>query len=109
MELALMDKRRGNKARDHAFSRPAIDSNLLIQAPRPSLLRPTSFWRTHPRSATTAPAYSPSSHLVRRATFVAAGLEGEIMMHNNASASALAMAVEGRTSSIVCVPGMPGL
>lgn len=36
--------------------------------------RPTTFWRRTPRSGVTASSYSPSSHLIRRSTFVAAGL-----------------------------------
>jgi hypothetical protein len=36
--------------------------------------RPTTFWRRNPRSGVTASSYSPSSHLIRRSTFVAAGL-----------------------------------
>lgn len=46
----------------------------LIQPPSPSLLRPKSFWKNHPRSALTSLAYSPSSQVVRRSTFVAAGM-----------------------------------
>jgi hypothetical protein len=42
--------------------------------PPPPLHRPTTFWRHTPRSGVTASSYSPSSHLVRRSTFVAAGL-----------------------------------
>lgn len=37
IEMDLLNKRRENKAREHAFSRPAFDNNLLIQPPRPSL------------------------------------------------------------------------
>ncbi|KAF5391188.1 hypothetical protein D9757_003149 [Collybiopsis confluens] len=42
--------------------------------PPPPLHRPTTFWRRNPRSGVTASSYSPSSHLIRRSTFVAAGL-----------------------------------
>ncbi|KAF9074224.1 hypothetical protein BDP27DRAFT_1359733 [Rhodocollybia butyracea] len=42
--------------------------------PPPPLHRPTTFWRHTPRSGVTSSSYSPSSHLVRRSTFVAAGL-----------------------------------
>ncbi|KAK1225523.1 hypothetical protein PQX77_011542 [Marasmius sp. AFHP31] len=42
--------------------------------PPPPLHRPTTFWRRTPRSGVTASSYSPSSHLIRRSTFVAAGL-----------------------------------
>lgn len=46
----------------------------MIQPPTPSLLRPKSFWKNHPRSALTSLAYSPCSQVVRRSTFVAAGM-----------------------------------
>ncbi|TCD66050.1 hypothetical protein EIP91_001858 [Steccherinum ochraceum] len=42
--------------------------------PTPLLLRPTTFWRNTRRSGVTAASYSPSSHLIRRSTFIAAGL-----------------------------------
>ncbi|CAG8702232.1 1935_t:CDS:2, partial [Acaulospora colombiana] len=38
-------------------------------------LRPTTFWKNTPRSALASPAYSPSTHLIRQAQFVAAGVE----------------------------------
>ena len=38
-------------------------------------VRPRPVWRATPRSALGSPAYAPAAHLVRRATFVAAGLE----------------------------------
>ncbi|KAG8833804.1 hypothetical protein FRC17_010045 [Serendipita sp. 399] len=51
------------------------DGACTLPSPPPPLLRPTTFWRNTPRSALASPAYSPSTHLIRRATFVAAGLE----------------------------------
>jgi hypothetical protein len=39
------------------------------------LVRPTTFWKNTPRSALATPAYSPSSHLIRRSTFVVAGID----------------------------------
>ncbi|KAH7886472.1 hypothetical protein F5I97DRAFT_1806994 [Phlebopus sp. FC_14] len=42
--------------------------------PPPPLFRPTTFWRRTKRSGVTGPSYSPSSYLVRRSTFIAAGL-----------------------------------
>ncbi|KAF8530250.1 hypothetical protein BU17DRAFT_78889 [Hysterangium stoloniferum] len=42
----------------------------LIGLPPPPLLRPSAFWRNTWRSA----LYTPSFHLVRRSTFIAAGL-----------------------------------
>lgn len=37
-------------------------------------VRPTTFWRNTKRSGVTGSSYSPSSHLIRRSTFIAAGL-----------------------------------
>jgi hypothetical protein len=39
------------------------------------LVRPTTFWKNTQRSALATPAYSPSSHLIRRSTFVVAGFD----------------------------------
>lgn len=38
-------------------------------------VRPTTFWKNTPRSALASPAYSPSTHLIRQSTFVAAGID----------------------------------
>ncbi|KAJ3810353.1 hypothetical protein EV368DRAFT_80683 [Lentinula lateritia] len=59
--------------------------------PPPPLHRPTTFWRRTPRSGVTASSYSPSSHLIRRSTFVAAGLPFESPM-----ADISALGVESR-------------
>ncbi|KAJ3933827.1 MAG: hypothetical protein NXY57DRAFT_769304 [Lentinula lateritia] len=59
--------------------------------PPPPLHRPTTFWRRTPRSGVTASFYSPSSHLIRRSTFVAAGLPFESPM-----ADISALGVESR-------------
>ncbi|KAK7047791.1 hypothetical protein VNI00_006119 [Paramarasmius palmivorus] len=48
--------------------------NGQLPKPPPPLHRPTTFWRRTPRSGVTSSSYSPSSHLIRRSTFVAAGL-----------------------------------
>ncbi|PAV20907.1 hypothetical protein PNOK_0353400 [Pyrrhoderma noxium] len=45
-----------------------------LPRPPPPLFRPKTFWRHTRRSALTGPSYSPSSYLVRRSTFIAAGL-----------------------------------
>ncbi|KAJ7076103.1 hypothetical protein B0H15DRAFT_1026715 [Mycena belliarum] len=42
--------------------------------PPPPLLRPTTFWRRAHRSGVAAASYSPSSHLIRRSTYITAGL-----------------------------------
>lgn len=52
--------------RDSVFYHASI-SNL-------DLVRPTTFWRNTRRSGVTGASYSPSSHLIRRSTFIAAGL-----------------------------------
>lgn len=39
-----------------------------------STVRPTTFWRNTTRSGVTGASYSPSFHLIRRSTFIAAGL-----------------------------------
>lgn len=38
------------------------------------IVRPTTFWRKLPQSGVRSASYSPSSHLIRRSTFIAAGL-----------------------------------
>ncbi|KAJ3865319.1 hypothetical protein EV359DRAFT_63251 [Lentinula novae-zelandiae] len=66
----------------------------LLRPPPPLpyvLDRPTTFWRRTPRSGVTASSYSPSSHLIRRSTFVAAGLPFESPM-----ADISALGVESR-------------
>ncbi|KAJ7666998.1 hypothetical protein DFH06DRAFT_254138 [Mycena polygramma] len=50
--------------------------------PPPPLLRPTTFWRKAHRSGVAAATYSPSSHLVRRSTYIAAGLAFDAPMHD---------------------------
>ncbi|KAI0071366.1 hypothetical protein K474DRAFT_1712523 [Panus rudis PR-1116 ss-1] len=52
---------------------PLAKAGDLVRPP-PPLFRPTTFWRNTRRSGVTGPAYSPSSHLIRRSTFIAAGL-----------------------------------
>ncbi|CAK5263299.1 unnamed protein product [Mycena citricolor] len=59
--------------------------------PPPPLLRPSPFWRRAHRSALTPPAYAPASHLVRRSTFIAAGLPLDAPGHD-----ARALCVESR-------------
>ncbi|KAJ7827984.1 hypothetical protein B0H13DRAFT_2680238 [Mycena leptocephala] len=50
--------------------------------PPPPLLRPTTFWRKAHRSGVAAANYSPSSHLIRRSTYIAAGLAFDAPMHD---------------------------
>ncbi|KAJ7025166.1 hypothetical protein C8F04DRAFT_1400787 [Mycena alexandri] len=50
--------------------------------PPPPLLRPTTFWRKAHRSGVAAASYSPASHLIRRSTFIAAGLAFDYPIHD---------------------------
>lgn len=59
--------------------------------PPPPLHRPTTFWRRTPRSGVTSSSYSPSTHLIRRSTFIAAGLPFDRPMYD-----ASALGVESR-------------
>jgi len=52
------------------FTEDFIEEGKLVGLPEPPLLRPASFWRNTWRSA----LHTPSFHLVRRSTFLAAGL-----------------------------------
>ncbi|ESK88627.1 hypothetical protein Moror_3081 [Moniliophthora roreri MCA 2997] len=65
-----------------------------LPKPPPPLHRPTTFWRRTPRSGVTSSSYSPSSHLIRRSTFVAAGLPFDKPM-----ADLSALGVESRVRS----------
>ncbi|KAL0563548.1 hypothetical protein V5O48_018518 [Marasmius crinis-equi] len=61
------------------FSSPPWASGGMMKGgelvkPPPPLHRPTTFWRRTPRSGVTSSSYSPASHLIRRSTFIAAGL-----------------------------------
>ncbi|KAF7361522.1 hypothetical protein MSAN_01185800 [Mycena sanguinolenta] len=50
--------------------------------PPPPLLRPTTFWRKAHRSGVASATYSPSAHLIRRSTYIAAGLKFDAPMHD---------------------------
>lgn len=45
-----------------------------VSVPPPPLFRPTTFWRNAKRSGVTGSSYSPGTYVVRRSTFLAAGL-----------------------------------
>ncbi|KAJ3823641.1 hypothetical protein F5880DRAFT_1506807 [Lentinula raphanica] len=77
------------KSRNGDILRPPPPLRVLLTVF--SLDRPTTFWRRTPRSGVTASSYSPSSHLIRRSTFVAAGLPFEKPM-----ADISALGVESR-------------
>ncbi|OCH92368.1 hypothetical protein OBBRIDRAFT_456269 [Obba rivulosa] len=70
-----------------------------LARPPPPLFRPKTFWRNTPRSGVTNASYSPSSHLIRRSTFVAAGLP---LDHPVADLSALC--VESRVRVVFLPP-----
>ncbi|KAL5527649.1 hypothetical protein ACEPAG_6450 [Sanghuangporus baumii] len=74
-------------------------SQTGVRPPAPPLFRPKTFWRHTRRSAVTAPSYSPSSHIVRRSTFIAAGLSLD-----TPHADLSALSVELRTGTISLVP-----
>jgi hypothetical protein len=57
-------------------------------------VRPTTFWRRAHRSGVAAASYSPASHLIRRSTYVAAGLAFDAPMHDLS-----ALCVESRIAS----------
>jgi len=62
-------------------------------------VRPRTFWRKTKRSGVTGASYSPASHLVRRATFIAAGLSLDAP-----AADLSALGVESRVSVLVLGP-----
>ncbi|KAH7906354.1 hypothetical protein BJ138DRAFT_1138016 [Hygrophoropsis aurantiaca] len=70
---------------------------------RPTTLRPTTFWRKTSRSGVTALSYSPASHLIRRSTFIAAGLA-----HDKPYADLSALGVESRVALLVLGPDHSG-
>ncbi|KAI5124986.1 hypothetical protein M0805_007411 [Coniferiporia weirii] len=78
---------------------PASHPQSDLARPQPPLFRPKTFWRNTRRSALTGPSYSPSSYLVRRSTFIAAGLTLD-----NPHADLSALGVELRIGSITLVP-----
>ncbi|KAG2070816.1 hypothetical protein BDR04DRAFT_1128339 [Suillus decipiens] len=70
-----------------------------LPRPAPPLFRPRTFWRKTKRSGVTGASYSPASHLVRRATFLAAGLSLD-----TPTADLSALGVESRVSVLVLGP-----
>ncbi|KAI9455876.1 hypothetical protein HD554DRAFT_2207375 [Boletus coccyginus] len=70
-----------------------------LSRPPPPLFRPTTFWRKTKRSGVAGASYSPSSHLIRRSTFIAAGLSLD-----KPEADLSALGVESRVQLIVLGP-----
>jgi len=62
-------------------------------------VRPKTFWKNTRRSALTGPSYSPASYIVRRSTFIAAGLKLD-----TPHADLSALGVELRVTGVVLVP-----
>ncbi|KAF8811352.1 hypothetical protein BYT27DRAFT_7089630 [Phlegmacium glaucopus] len=77
------------------LSRPITRGGELVRPP-PPLFRPTTFWRKTRRSGVTGASYSPSSHLIRRSTYIAAGLAFDAPIHDLS-----ALCVESRVGFIV--------
>ncbi|TEB23932.1 hypothetical protein FA13DRAFT_1639364 [Coprinellus micaceus] len=67
--------------------------------PPPPLLRPTTFWRKTRKSGVSGPSYSPSTHLIRRSTYIAAGLSFDAPIHDLS-----ALCVESRVGFLVIPP-----
>ncbi|KAF9219058.1 hypothetical protein BS17DRAFT_718703 [Gyrodon lividus] len=81
------------------FSSFAPTNKGELSRPPPPLFRPTTFWRKNKRSGVTGASYSPSSHLIRRSTFIAAGLSLD-----RPAADLSALCVESRVALIVLGP-----
>ncbi|KAG6827868.1 hypothetical protein H0H92_010168 [Tricholoma furcatifolium] len=83
IELAPLDFMRPTTRRSlTAFPLdPTTRGGELIRPP-PPLLRPTTFWRKTRKSGVSGPSYSPASHLIRRSTFIAAGLSFDSPVHD---------------------------
>jgi hypothetical protein len=56
--------------------------SFIHSNPHFSPVRPTTFWRKAHRSGVAAATYSPSAHLIRRSTYIAAGLAFDAPMHD---------------------------
>ncbi|KDR71658.1 hypothetical protein GALMADRAFT_143905 [Galerina marginata CBS 339.88] len=79
-------------------NRQTTQGGELVRPP-PPLLRPTTFWRKTRRSGVTGASYSPASHLIRRSTYIAAGLTFDAPVHDLS-----ALCVESRVGFIVIPP-----
>ncbi|KAF5376430.1 hypothetical protein D9615_008653 [Tricholomella constricta] len=100
LELAPLDFVRPTPRRSlTAFPSGSSTRGGELIRPPPPLLRPTTFWRKTRRSGVSGPSYSPSSHLVRRSTFIAAGLTFDSPVHDLS-----ALCVESRIGFIVVPP-----
>ncbi|THV00414.1 hypothetical protein K435DRAFT_854761 [Dendrothele bispora CBS 962.96] len=78
-----------------SFSNPSWTLGLG-KGNKPKGDRPTTFWRHTPRSGVTSSSFSPSTHVVRRSTFVAAGIPFERPMYDMS-----ALGVESRVRTAI--------
>ncbi|KIK04475.1 hypothetical protein K443DRAFT_130829 [Laccaria amethystina LaAM-08-1] len=85
---------RPHQTRTTSFAAGKVPGELV--RPPPPLFRPTTFWRKTRRSGVTGASYSPSSHLIRRSTYIAAGLPFDAPVHDLS-----ALCVESRVGFIV--------
>lgn len=74
----------------------SVSRNLVSDVP---LVRSTAFWRKTRRSGVTGASYSPSSFIIRRSTFIAAGLSLD-----KPRSDLSALGVESRISILVLGP-----
>ncbi|KZP23134.1 hypothetical protein FIBSPDRAFT_889783 [Athelia psychrophila] len=82
------------------FASPNTRGGELVR-PAPPLFRPTTFWRHARRSGVTGSSYSPASHLIRRSTFIAAGLALDAP---RADLSALSVESRSRVGFVIVKP-----
>ncbi|KAH9995287.1 hypothetical protein BJV77DRAFT_1059733 [Russula vinacea] len=95
---------------DHFPSRPkspdfvsgSHSSIPIVVRPETTLFRPKPFWRNTPRSAVSGTFYASSLHLIRRSTFIAAGLR-----FDKPIADLSALGVESRIGIVVLLPDSP--
>ncbi|KAF8122071.1 hypothetical protein EV363DRAFT_1588206 [Boletus edulis] len=76
----------------------SFSASSLVHFPH-FMIRPTTFWRKTKQSGAAGASYSPSSHLIRWSTFIAAGLSLD-----KPEADLSALGVESRVQFIVLVP-----
>ncbi|KAI0703409.1 hypothetical protein BC835DRAFT_1022764 [Cytidiella melzeri] len=82
-------------------ARPTARLPVDLVFPPPPLFRPRTFWKNTKRSGVTGASYSPSSYLIRRSTFIAAGLSLDQPV-----ADLSAFAVESRVGIVYLPPDL---
>jgi len=83
-------------------ARERNSGTCTLPSPPPPLLRPTTFWKNTPRSALGTSTYSPASHLIRKSTFVAAGMDFDY----SSDLSALCVQTRAPVQTLVLPPEM---